>query len=86
MSQTPSEAPTRWEPSELAEKLKREFVRAKKRKNRWGSKIPEVAAVVQEAAPPAVSLESLQVQVDEINQKLKTMEVTLAPAAECIPH
>ena len=59
---------TKWEPSEVAEALKKEYARAKRRRNRWGGKVETPTAVVPAPAPdPAVTL---QARVDEINSLL----------------
>jgi hypothetical protein len=71
------EAADGWEPSELAEQLKREYARAKRRRNRWGAKTEQANIVVAQEDPN--STEALQARVEEINKQLKSGEVSRAP-------
>lgn len=68
-----------WEPSELAEQLKREYSRAKRRRNRWGAKVEQATIVVAPAEEQVNTTEAMQMRLDEINQRLKTGEVRTRP-------
>ena len=63
---------TRWEPSEVAEQLKKEYARAKRRKNRWGGKI-EAPAPAPAQEDPTIAL---QAKVDEMNRLIGRAECT----------
>ena len=72
-----------WEPSVLADELKREHTRAKRRRNRWGGKV-DVTIIRATPPPPVVTsltvaptgMEAMQARVDEINATLKEGLVT----------
>ena len=79
-----------WESSVLADELKREYTRAKRRRNRWGAKVAtkltaptlSVAPMVTAAAgsdltPITGGVDVMQARVDEINGFLKMSQVLL---------
>ena len=70
----------RWEPSEEAEALKKEYSRAKRRRNRWGGSVATGAPTTLAPPPAAVTAvtalsesEVQQARVNEINATLKVL-------------
>jgi hypothetical protein len=80
---------SRWEPSERAEQLKREYTRAKRRRMRWGcGKAPPASAgagaapalePAPSAPPPAETEEELVCRIDETNRLLLLPEASSGP-------
>jgi len=66
----PDKRSTRWDPSPLADQLKREYARAKRRRNRWGGK-DEVEIIPADSSAAAPAADILQTRMDEINRILK---------------